>query len=42
MVECCDVLVCFVKYKNGGAYKMYKKAIALNKKVINLYSGELL
>ena len=38
MVENCDLLVCFVKHNNGGAYKAMKYAEKLERKIINLFS----
>ena len=36
MVECADIVIAFVKYSFGGAYKTYKHAISKGKTVFNL------
>lgn len=38
MIEQCDLLICYVEHKNGGAYAARKYAEKLGKKIINLSS----
>ena len=36
MVECSDLVICYVNHEKGGAYRALKYAEKLNKRVINL------
>ena len=36
MIENCDMLICYAKHKNGGAYTVWKYAEKLRKRIINL------
>ena len=36
MIENCDMLICYAKHKNGGAYTAWKYAEKLRKRIINL------
>jgi hypothetical protein len=36
MIENCDMLICYAKHKNGGAYTVWKYAEKLHKRIINL------
>ena len=40
MVEKCDLFICYVEHKNGGAYTALKYARKLGKKIINLATDE--
>ena len=40
MVEECDLLICYVERKSGGAYTALKYANSLNKNIINLAADE--
>ena len=36
LVETCDLIICYIERRNGGAYEAVKHADKLNKEVINL------
>ena len=36
MIDACELVICYVERKNGGAYRAMKYAQKLNKEIINL------
>jgi len=37
MIEMCDLLICYVEHKGGGAYRAMEYAHKLHKEIINLF-----